>query len=252
MTKTLNRTAIIVCKGKGKAQREAAFIAIAPLSFVEDTSRSQSISNLRAALGASPSDNDRTVARREWIIGRVASRLPAGELPRKDMPSIDKLEHARKLICDYASAPKDGVAPRKLRKGQLGRRSPMQERVVRNAQEAWSQVAAELALGNAKTQGERNKAKRAPQMAGSSKGKASPPSHSVLVKPVTPVDALEARAALMHMASTALAYANKHAKLIPTDYAKAVRAFKTAIIAADKATTASLAAADAKRAELEK
>lgn len=252
-TKTALRStvALVTCKGKGKAAREAAFIAIAPYSFVEDTSRTQSIGNLRIALGASPSDNERAIAKREWTIGRVASRLPAGELPAKDMASIDKLEHARKIIMLYAAPAKDGAKPRKLRSGQLGRRSPMQHRVIRNAEEAWSQVAAELNLGNAKTQGERNKAKRAPQMAGSANKSGAAPSHAELVKPAAPVTADEACAMMLQMASTALAYANKHAKLLPTDFGTSARAFKSAIVAAGKARTLALATADAVAADAE-
>ncbi len=255
ITKTASRsTVIITCKGKGKAAREAAFLAIAPFSVVEDTSRSQSISNLRIALGSSPSDNERLIAKREWTIGRVASRLPAGELPARDMPSIDRLDFARRIIMLYAAPAKDGAKPRKLRSGQLGRRSPMQHRVIRNAEEAWSQVAAELSLGNAQTQTERNKAKRAPQMAGSSKAAkpAKPPTHQQLVQRAVPVDAGEACATMLQLASSALLYANKHAKLLPTDYGTAARVFKTAIVAADKARTLALAAADAKAAEASK
>ncbi len=249
-TKTASRP-LVVCKGKGKAAREAAFIAIAPFSFVEDTSRSQSISNLRIALGAKPSDNERAIAKQQWVIGRVASRLPAGELPVKDMASIDRIGFAEKLITLYAAPAKDGAKPRKLRSGQLGRRSPMQHRVIRNAEEAWSQVAAELALGNAQTQTERNKAKRAPQMAGSSKAGKAPkaPTHQQLVARAVPVDAGEACSTMLQLASSALLYANKHAKLLPSDYGAAARAFKSAIVAADKARTAAAELADAKAAE---
>ncbi len=251
MTKVSNKTAtIITCKGKGKADREMAYLSIAPLSFVEDASRSQSISNLRIALGTKPSDNERAIAKQQWVIGRVASRLPAGEMPAKDMASIDRIGFAEKLITLYAAPAKDGAKPRKLRAGQLGRRSPMQHRVIRNAEEAWSQVAAELTLGNAQTQTERNAKKRAPQMAGSSKAKpAKAPTHQQLVARAVPVDAGEACATMMQLASSALLYANKHAKLLPSDYGAAARAFKTAIVAADKARTAALELADAKAAE---
>lgn len=251
-TKTSLCASIVSIKGKGKSQREAAYMAIAPLAFVEDVSRSQSIANLRVALGLSPTDSERDAAKRQWVIGRVASRLPAGELPARDMASIDKLDFASKIVTSYAAPAKEGAKARKLRAGQTGRRTATQHRVIRNAEEAWSQVAAELALGNAKTQGERNaaKAKRAPQMAGSSKS-ATPPTHSQLVKAAIPVDANEACAMMLQLATSALGYVNKHAKLLPTDYGKAAGAFKKAIIAADKARAEATALADAKAAEAE-
>ena len=42
---------IVSLKGKGKAARELAYLKIAPLSFVENASRADTISNLRIALG---------------------------------------------------------------------------------------------------------------------------------------------------------------------------------------------------------
>lgn len=224
---------IIALKGKGKAQREAAYMKIAPLSFVEALSRDESIANLRAALTAAPSADEVTAARTEWIIGRVASRLPASEFPKDAKDNSAKLEHARDLVTSYAAPAQDGKAARKLRKGQKGRRSVAQHKVVRAAEEAWSQVKAELGLGQAQTQAERNKAKatRAPAMAGTTeRGKAgAAPAHAELVQPSKALSEDEACAYIMTQATALLAYANKNAKVIPTDFGVAIGAFKSAI-----------------------
>lgn len=164
MTTSNSAAPIITIKGPGKAKREAAYAQIAPLSFVENLSRVETIANLKVALGASPSDDEVKAARTEWQIGRVASRLPASEFP-KDCKSADaKIAFARDLVLHYAAPPKEGAKARKLRAGQKGRRNAMQQRVIRAADEAWSQIKAELGAGNAQTQAERNKAKakRAP------------------------------------------------------------------------------------------
>lgn len=240
--------------GKAGDARKIAFMAIAPYSFAEDASRVQSISNLRAALGSKPNALQIVAAKTQWVIGRVASRLPAGEFPMAGMAGGDRLDYAEKIILTYAAPAKDGAKPRALRSGQVGRRSIIQHRVIRNAEEAWSLVAAELAIGGARTMAEKNakqKETRAPQMAGSSKDGAKP-SHAELVKPAAPVTVEEARAGMMALATTALAYANKHGKLLASDYGKAARAFKTAIIAAEKADKEARGAAEAKAAELAK
>lgn len=230
-------TALITLKGKGKAQREQAYMKIAPLSFVENLSRVETITNLRVALGASPSETEQATARNEWIIGRVASRLPAGEFPNGTADSIDKLEHARDLVLFYAAPVKEGTKARKLRASQKGRRSAVQQRVVRAAEEAWSQVKAELGHGAAQTQKERNakKATRAPAMAGSTaRGKGTTPEHSQLIKAPAPLTEADAVQHIVTQGASLLAFANKNAKLVPTDIGTAVRAFKRAI---DKAAS---------------
>ena len=221
-------------RGDTAETRTIAFMAIAPNSFSEDVGRTRSIDNLRVALGKNPSPVAILAAKTQWVIGRAASRLPAGELPSKDMGAADRIIFTEKLVLDYASPAVEGKTARPLRKGQAGRRSPMQHRVIRNAEEAWSQVAAELAIGNAKTQGERNKAKakRSARMAGSG---ATPPTHSALVKAEKPVDADAACAFMMQHARTGLDYANKYAKLIPVDYGTLALAYHSGILKAHQA-----------------
>lgn len=229
--------AIISLKGKGKSQREAAYMQIAPLSFVEDQSRTQTIANLRVALGSNPSEVELKTAQREWMIGRAASRMPANEWPKDVADSMDKLEHARKLIMFYAAPPVEGKAARKLRAGQLGRRSPVQHKVIRAAEEAWSQIKAELGAGNAQTQAERNKAKRATNanpVRGKGKAGTAVPTHADLIKAPAPVDAGQACTYIETQAATLLAFVNKHAKLVPADYGTAIRMLKSNIDAAAK------------------
>lgn len=138
---------IVHLKGRGKAVRQQAYLRIAPLSFVEAQSRGESIANLRTALGAAPSEDELKAAQREWTIGRVASRLPAAEYPTGMDSSADKLEFVRKLVLYYIAPVAEGSKGRKLRKGELGRRSPVQHKAIRAADEAWSLVKAELGLG---------------------------------------------------------------------------------------------------------
>lgn len=225
---------VISLKGRGKAQREMAYMQIAPLSFIENISRVDSIANLRAALGASPSEAETKTAQTEWSIGRVASRLPAGEFPKGCTDDMARLDFARDLVLHYAAPAQEGKAARKLRAGQKGRRNVVQHKVCRAADEAWSQVKAELGLGAAQTQGERNKAKRstnANPKRGDGKGKA--PSHSELVKGTERMNnEADVCQYVESISSTLLAFANKNAKHMPTDYGTAVQAFRSAIVKA--------------------
>lgn len=235
-----NTSALVSVSGKGKTQREMAFMKIAPLSFVETLSRNDTIDNLRVALGAAPTEDQTSIARREHVIGRVAARLPAGEFPKAKLESAEKLEFARDLVCSYAAPPKEGTTPRKLRAGQKGRRSAIQHKVIRAAEEACSLVFAELGLGAARTQAEKNAKQQrnaAPSMPGAkagtkgqpSKADSAKPTHSELVKapaPVTPEDAVQH---VVTQAASLLAYANKNAKLLPLGFSEAVLAFKTMV-----------------------
>lgn len=241
-TRAVPTTCAIVIKGRGKAEREAAFHRIAPFAFVETESRDASIANLRQALGATPSEDEARIAREEWIIGRVAARLPASDVPNLKTEGA-RLNFARDLVLRYAQPVSEGAKATKLRAGKIGRRTPTQHKIVRAAEEAWSLVKAELGLGAAQTLAERNKAKRATNAnpvrgAGKADGKAdgkagrpskdATPTHAQLVTPAKPVTADEAHTCIMSQASTLLAYANKHAALIDGAMGSAVHAFKSA------------------------
>lgn len=246
---------LINIKGRGKAAREAAYAQIAPLSFVENQSRSETIVNLRVALGKAPSDDEVAAARREWQIGRVASRLGKGDMPANVKSTEDRLTFARDLVLHYAAPPKEGAKARKLRAGQKGRRTVAQQRIVRAADEAWSQIKAELGAGEAQTQAQRNAKKRAPhhntpQGKAKAKAKDAPTHDALLVK--APTGARDAVGYVDVQAASMLAYANKHAKVIPTDVGQAIHAFRSAMLEATKAFEKREAARDAKAAEKSK
>lgn len=233
---------VIALKGRGKVQRELAYMQIAPLSFVENISRVESIANLRAALGASPSEAELKTAQVEWCIGRVASRLPAGEFPKGCTSDDAKLEFARAIVLHYAAPPKEGAKPRKLRAGQLGRRSPVAHKVIRAAEEAWSQVKAELGAGNAQTQAERNKAKAAKRSTNANPvrgdGKGADKSASTTAPQLTNAKVSgpeEVRRVIETAAATLLAFVNKNAAHTELAYGEAVHNFSSAIMTAKKA-----------------
>lgn len=252
---------IIALKGAGKAKREAAYISIAPLAMVDTMGRTALIAALRDALGNKPTEAETKAAQREVTIGRVAARLPASEFPKTCTTNADKLEHVRLLVCNYAAPIQDGKKPR-MRAGQLGRRSIVQHKAIRAADEAWSQIKAELGLSAAQTQKERDTLKktRAPHgktsqtTTSKSKGKASAakPTHSQLVQPAKPMTADEATNHVSTQAALLASYANKYAKVLPASFGTAVLAFKGAINAAMNDYALAKAKADAIKAEKSK
>lgn len=225
-----------IAKGRGKdvAARNAAYVAIAPLSFWDSKGRAELIDAIRAALGAKPDETALLAARTEFVIGRYAARF-AGFVA--DVSQGDRLERARTVVTSYAAPPKDGVRANKLRAGQTGRRSPAEHACVRASEEAWSQVKAELGHGAAKTQAVKDAAKRtrgaSPSKDGMSKAPApTPVTHTELVKADGPMTAADACAYVEQMASTLLMFCNKHAKVMPTNYGTMVKAFKSNVDAA--------------------
>lgn len=231
-----------------KFMAATAIANIAGLSFAETESRDESIANLRIAMHdyakhRTSDGNGFDSAwlesfRTPWMTGRVAARLKAADLPNT-VPVDDvakRLAFAKELICAYASPVKPGSKPNKLRAGQIGRRTETQHKAVRAAQEAWSQVMAELGLGAAQTQKERNDNKKtrstnATPVRGNdakSKGKEATPAEAELpaAKDMTAAIAMQH---ITTQAMTLLAFANKHAKVLPASFGMAVREFNTAI-----------------------
>lgn len=233
--------ALPFAKGKGAAERTVAFEDVVTGAYIEGKSRADVVTMLRGALGKAPTEPQVAACRSEYIIGRVAAALKEGA------DAGAHIAAARDVVLHYAAPVKDGVKARALRKGQKGRRSIAQHKAVRAAEEAWSQLKAEVLpqASAATTQKERNakKAGRAPAMAGTTaRGKAGQGiTHSELVKGDGPMTAEAARDYLNGMAATLLAFCNKHAGVVPTDYGTAVQAFKSA---ADKASVAFAARAD--------
>jgi hypothetical protein len=232
-TNTLMRSAAATFSGKGKSARTTALLQVAPLAFAEEEQRAAMVANLHVVLGKSPTDAQVAVAKRETIIGYVASRLPVSELPKGKTGPADRLEHARVIVCSMAAPPKEGRKANKLRAGQVGRRTAVQHRIVRNAEQRTSQLFAELGLSGAQTVREKakkaKKAQRAPSMAGSGKGKAggSPLAKAqanvlsdaaVLLKPAPQVTAADYVQHMQTQLAALCAFDAKHAKKRPTTH----------------------------------
>lgn len=231
-------------KGANKSVRDTALAGVASCAYAEGSSRAATIAQLKLALGKVPAPTivkgatvwpatfakDIEAARVEYLTGRVAQRIT--DFPKADMSVADRISFARLVVTGYAAPAKDGVKSKGLRKGQTGRRSIDQHKAVRAADEAWSQLKAEIGIGNAKPQDEKNKAKRKPRTPSSGI------THSELVKggeADKAHDVDSATAYITGMASTLLMFANKHAKVLPAGYGTAVNAFRNTILELDKA-----------------
>lgn len=257
-------SAPVLFAGKGASARGNALLQVAPLSFAEDVSRGASIANLAKVLGDKPSDAQLKAAGTEWIIGRVASRLPVSELLKGKTSPADRLERARDVVTRMAACPKEGVIARPLRKGQIGRRTPAMQKVVRAAEEGKSLIFGELGFGKARTLAEKNARQSTataakvvaaattvtPSMAGSGKGKAKPaaPSHMELVKPQAPVTPDDVLAFLGAQSRMLQDYVNKYSKQCPVDAGTAVQSFRGDIMAAANALQERKAIAEAAKA----
>ncbi len=231
----------LVLNGKANEARKLAFGDIATVSFLEGKSRADTIDTIRKALGKNVTTQALEIAQREWVIGRVASRLAVTDLPNaKANNPVDRIAYARDLVMHYAMPAKDGV--KSALRGKKGYRTVAQHKVIRAAAEAWSQLKAEIApeQSNAKTQATKNAAKKnGATMAGDGRGKAKPQtaaaapsvtlSHPELVKAPSEMTPVEARAHIVTQAAALLSFANKYAGQLPTDFGKATRAFKAAI-----------------------
>lgn len=212
--------------GKGKTARVMAFCSISALSFIESQSRSDSIANLKVALGTAPSTDLLAMAQQEWTIGRVADRLPVSEYP-KGADENTRLEFARKLVTLFIAPAAEGAKARKLPKGKTGRRTVVQHKVCRAADEAWSQVKAELGLGGAQTQTERKSAAKAKRstnanpVRGDGKGDAkgaTKPEHKELVQPTAPVTSDDYVQHMQTQLSSLMGYDQRNAKKRPTTH----------------------------------
>lgn len=218
-------------KGKGKELRTAALQGIASLSYQEGQSRAAVIAQLALALGKSPKEDELKACQLEYVAGRIAQRMGSTDFPKADMSVAERIAFARLLVTSYAAPVKDGTKARSI-KGKLGRRSVAQHKAVRAAEETWSLVKAELGIGAARTQAEKNKRSTKSNPVRGAKGAAAP-THSELVKADGPMTRAAAIEYLGGMAKTMAQFSKKHAKLLPLDYGTAVNAFAAAIAKAD-------------------
>lgn len=220
-----------VFKGRNALVRNAALEGIASLAYNEGKSRADVIAQLRIVLGKKPTAPELGAAALEYIVGRVAQKLPFG-----GRTVVEQLAFARQRITQCAAPVKDGVKPKALRKGQVGRRTPEEHKVIRAAEGAWYLVNAELGFGASQTQAEKNK-RQAAMKGSTARGKASPaPTHGELVKSTAtpPASADEACKMVMQLASSLLAYSNKHANVLPAAYGQSIKRFHGAIAQLEK------------------
>lgn len=220
-------------KGRNATLRGVALAGVATCAYVEGKSRADVLAQVNIVLGKAPTDVEVSAARVEYVVGRVAQKTGDNALP-----IADQLAHARNLVTSYAAPAKDGVKANKLRKGQLGRRTPEQHKAIRAAEETFSLIIGELGHGKARTMAEKNK--RAASH-GKGKGKLVTPTHAELTKssatpPKTPAEACEMIALL---SSSLLAYSNKYAGLVPTSYGQSIVRFHGAIMQLEKDRVAS-------------
>jgi len=215
--------------GKGAKARNDALLDISTLAFIEGKSRAEMIASMRVALGKSPSADEVNAVKLRYVVGRSAQRFGPADLPRKDMSPLDRIAHAMELIVNYAAPVKDGTKARSIG-SKKGRRTPSQDTIIRNAEKSWSLVAAELGLGAAQTQDEKNaKQTRSPAMKGATKrGKA--PSHSELVKaPDAPKSAKDCIAFVASQSTMLMQFCKKNAGLAPVELGLAVNRFNECI-----------------------
>lgn len=219
------------------ARQELALLDIAPRAYSEGVSRAALIAAIKGAGGTSPDKARLASLKREAVIGRITARLPVSAFPRSAKETADKMEHARALVCDY-------VAPdvKDLPKGKTGRRTDVQQKAIRACDEWWSKLLAEVGFGSAKTQAQADKEKKqraatnvgtnATPVRGADKASDKPaatPTQEAMKTPKSKMSPVDACAHVERLASELLAFANKYAAALPTDYGMAVQTFKTSI-----------------------
>ncbi len=222
------------------SKRAIALASVSALAYAEDNSRTASLANMRTYLGTSPSEADVKIGKRRWVIGRVANRLPVSELPKGKTSAEDRIAFAEELVTLRAAPPKEGTKAKALRKGQTGRRTNVQQRIVRAAEEACSVFFAELGHSNAKPTAQRDADKRtrgasASQVAAKDAAK---PTHSELVQPAAPVSSDDYVQHMQTQLAALLAYDNKHAKKRPTTHGQFAELLGKLKIVANEAANA--------------
>lgn len=234
--------------GRGMAARGTALLETAPLAFATETSRAALVANVAKVLGDKPTPEQVKAVKTQLVIGWTACRLPVSELPKGKTSPADRIAFATDVVTRMARAPQEGVASPALRKGQIARRSPVQERITRNMEKNASLFLGELNLSGAQTQKAKNekqaKAKKtttAPAMAGSDKRAKQPDGTNAAVwdggvgKPAKAMTADDVVAYIAQQSSMLQDFANKHAKVMPTDMGMAVSTFRKAVLAAANA-----------------
>lgn len=260
MTKALNPSVnpfAAHISGKGSKARLAACSTLTDCAYTAESGKAQLLEAARISLGDKPSDALIKVVRRAITVGIAAQRMPVTELPRdcRGTDSAKRIAFVADLEANY-QAPSTAVAGKvpALRKGSTGWRSAVQHRIIRNAEDRASKYLAELGASNATTELEKNQRKSGGVPSphhGKGNGKAAAPDHSQLVTPAKPETPQAFAAQMLNMISTAMHYANKHAKAQPLEFnpvTEAVIALHKLALKADGEMHVRIAAQDAERA----
>jgi hypothetical protein len=215
-------------KGRNASLRTVALAGVATCAYVEGKSRADVIAQLRIALGKSPTPPELLAAKIEYVVGRVAQKIGDSK-----MSIADQLDFARKLVTQYAAPSKDGVKSKLGKK--LGYRTPAQHSAIRAAEVAFYAVNGELGFGTGQTQKEKNEK----QTRGTKARKESKaPTHSELVAgPKLATSPADACAMIQTLSASLLAYANKNAAMLPTEYGLSIKRFHGAIAELEKGRT---------------
>lgn len=246
-----------IAKGnKGKMQ-SLAFFAIAPAAMQIEAGKRHFVLTIGKALPDDAARDDKALvklARQETIVGIATARMPAGEFPRGCKDDVARMNFVRELLTSWAAPDVANMSSK-----HKGRRSEVQHRTLRNAEQRASVYLAEVGAGNAQTDKETNakarQTKGTQDQVSKSKGKddkATPPTHSELVKAPAPVTGDDYVAFMLQQVSMLLDYDNKHAKKRPVEwfaFAEQLKALKQTAnkaandIAERKARVAALTAA---------
>ena len=156
-------------------------------------------------------------ARNRFIVGHMAQAFN----PKAETPTAAMIAKAEQVIKAKGKDSKGKVA-----KGQARRTEP-QERAYGAARKAWHLVVKSAGVEAADNRGGAN-----------NKGKVNPGSNPPEPAKVETVDVAPkvtdretSSAYVLQQAVALLAFANKHAKVLPLDYAVAVKAFHKAVVA---------------------
>lgn len=238
-TKASNR-ALIRAANELKQRQELAFLDIAPRAYSEAVSRGELVRAIKLAAGEEPSKARLAELKQEAVIGRLTARLPVSAFPKDATETADKMEYVRSLVCNYVSP-----TVKELPEDKLGRRSETQQKAIRACDEWWSKLMAEIGFGSGKKQSEADAQKKqrlaggAPNtgannnpVRGADKASDKPapsPTQEAMKTPKSKMSPVDACAHVERLASELLAFANKYAAALPTDYGMAVQTFKTSI-----------------------
>ena len=234
--------------GKGAKARTTAMFEIAPAGMNAETGKTHFVDVMRKAAAGTSDKALLKLIRQEAIVGIATARMPAGEFPRGCTSPDARMNHTRLLFTSFASP--DVV---NLNAKQQGRRTELQHRVLRNAEQRASVYMGEIGAGSAQTDKANNaKRKTAGSQTQSAPAKGAAPTHSELVaKPAKPADREAAHLFITQQARMLQDYCNKNAKVIATDMGTAITNLTKAVNAANNAEQEHKARAAAKAAEKE-